>query len=93
MYIFNSLLHFHKYWYQGFFSFEKGAFCSNYGYFDCNLKFLIMSHTSSYHDMLSGLEVYAMNFLKFHGYYLLVLPNYFGCYYYIQGSVYILVII
>lgn len=52
-----------------------------------------MSHSSSYHDILSGHKVYAMNFLKFHGYYLLVLPNYCGCYYYIQGSVYILVII
>lgn len=26
MYIFNSLLYFDKYWYQGFFSFKKGRF-------------------------------------------------------------------
>lgn len=49
--------------------FWKGDFCSSYGYFDCNLKFFIMSHSPSYRDNLSGYKVYAMSFLKLHGYY------------------------
>lgn len=63
--VFNSFLFFNQC--KGFF--EKGVFCSNYRYFDCNLKFFIMSHSPSYGDNLSGHKVYAMSFLKFHGYY------------------------
>lgn len=83
MYIFNFFLYFDKYWYQGFFFFEKGVFCLNYGYFDCNLKFFIMFYSFFYYDIFLGYKVYVMNFLKFYGYYLLVLLNYCGCYYYI----------
>lgn len=36
-----------------------------------------------YYDIYLGYKVYVMNFLKFYGYYLLVLLNYCGCYYYI----------